>query len=395
MGRAIVLGCIIAVVSCASDDEPPKPVASPASELRPGSPGESMMESKSPPESEASVEPAEGSRDEGSRDEGSRVEGSRVEGSRVEGSQVEGSQVEGSRGEASVLASATAGGSNRCERLRMHIEEDGRRRYKRIRRSWTRADQRRFAQLVGLVSKEMGADPRLLRAWALRESSYRPHAMHVLNPDIEAATAAWRRLHYSAEEEAELQALMARVGARDSRYWDAKARLHQVQTFRNNAYLDEVVYFEVVMDDGSQSTTGSEPAWAFGYGPFGFNPAYFVPVWDSRAPPWVFCDDDGLVAIITAVWAARTAQRECEAQGFGGSYASVNRRFSKGHCGLVPEHASFRGRARRLGLDPDARATLGRKWRRTETDRGEILRAMRSKAMAAGLLSPRARLPGS
>jgi len=297
-------------------------------------------------------------------------------------------------GGATVLAASRVGDGrtqpNRCERVQVHIDEDGRRRYKRIRRSaWTRSDQRRFARLVGLVSEEMGADPRLIRAWAMRESTYRPHAMHVLSPDIEAATTAWRRLHYSAKEEASLQAVMDEVGAQDARYWKAKARLHQVQTFRDNAYLDDIVQFEVVLADGDRMS-GSEPAWAFGYGPFGFNPAYFVPVWDSRAPPWVFCDDDGLVAIITAVWAARTAQRECEAQGFGGSYASVNRRFSRGHCGPVPEHARFRERARRLGIDPDARAKLGRKWRRPDTDRSEVQRFMRRKAIAAGLLASRA-----
>nr|MCH9683353.1 hypothetical protein [Deltaproteobacteria bacterium] len=280
---------------------------------------------------------------------------------------------------------------NRCERFRVREDETGRRRYQRIRADWDDDDRRRFARLVTLVAKEMGAEPRLLRAWALRESTYRPSAVHVLNPDIEAATAAWRRLHYSAEEEAELLAVLETESARGSRYWKAKARLHQVQTFRDNRYLDDRVTLDVVAPDGS-GVRETQSAWAFGYGPFGFNPAYFVPVWDAREPPWVFCDDDGLVAIITAVWAARTAQRECRAKGFGNSYAVVNRRFSQGHCGPVSPTARFRGRARRIGLNPDARARLGTRWKRAETDRAQIHAYMRHKAIGAGLLTAQ---PGS
>ncbi len=291
--------------------------------------------------------------------------------------------------EPTVTATADAArppSTNRCERFRVRVDERGRRRYQRIRKEWNDDDRRRFARLVTLVAKEMGAEPRLLRAWAMRESTYRPAAVHVLNPDIEAATAAWRRLHYSATEEAELQQVLATASARSSEYWKAKARLHQVQRFRDNVYLDDHLDFEVLAPDGSRMRE-TQSAWAFGYGPFGFNPAYFVPVWDARSPPWVFCQDDGLVAIVTAVWSARTAQRECRAQGFGGSYAVVNRRFSQGHCGTVSPTAKFRGRASRLGLDPDARARLGTRWKRADTDRAQIHRHMRQKAIEAGLLS--------
>lgn len=274
--------------------------------------------------------------------------------------------------------------ANRCERFRLTFD-DGRPRYQRIRRRWTRDDRRRFASLVNLVAHEMGAEPRLFRTWALRESSYRPHALHVLDPDVEAATAAWRRLRYSPTEEAELQQVLASASPRSSTYWEAKARLHRVQTFRDNDYLDATLPLEVVAPDGSTSQ-GSEHAWRFGYGAFGFNPAYFVPVWDARAPPWVFCQDDGLAAIITAVWVARAAKRECESQGLPGSYAVVDRRFSRGHCGPVGPKAKFRERAQRLGLDPDQPAQLGRKWPRSETDRVEIHGFMRERAIEEGLL---------
>lgn len=357
MCREIVIGCIIAVVSCGPGDAPEPQELPPKAPHVPG--GEASSPPPAPDESRA--KPPEASPSE--------------------------PVLAGTERDSSVRR------SNHCEGLQMRIDDRGRQRYKRVRRPWTEADRNRFAKLVTMVAKEMGAEPRLIRTWALRESTYRPHAMHVLNPDVEAASAAWRRFHYSAEEEAQLQAVMDRVTPQDPEYWQAKARLHQVQTFRDNPYLDDIVELEVVSADGSRSPA-TEPAWAFGYGPFGFNPAYFVPVWDSTSPPWVFCDDDGLVAIITAVWAARTAQRECEAQGFGGSYAAVNRRFSQGHCGPVSERARFRGRARRAGLDPDARARLGRKWPRKGTDRGQMLQLMRHKAVAAGLLGSRGRPPG-
>lgn len=285
------------------------------------------------------------------------------------------------------LPAAFIDASNRCERFRLTLG-GGRPRYQRIRRRWTEADRRRFASLVSLVATEMGAEPRLFRAWAMRESSYRPHALHVLDPDVEAATTAYRRLRYSASEEAQLQQVLASVSARDPAYWEAKARLRQVQTFRDNAFLDAMLPLEVLAADGSTSP-GSEHAWAFGYGAFGFNPAYFVPVWDARAPPWVFCQDDGLVAIITAVWVARAAKRECEGQGLPGTYAVVDRRFSRGHCGPVGPNSRFRPRAQRVGLDPDAPARLGKRWPRARTDRAEIHGFMRERAVEAGLLSPR------
>ncbi len=348
MGKARLLGCIIAVVSCASEGS--------VDELEVMRTQLEVWSSDDDDQHEVTHAAVE-------EDDDTVVE------------------VVESRGRESRLVARP----NKCERFRVEIDDKGRRHYKRIRRSWTRADQERFAKLVSLVSKEMGAEPKLLRAWALRESSYRPTAVHLLDPDIEAAMSAWRRHYYSESEEKKLQAILATASKRSDEYWDAKARLGRVQTFRDNPYIDERVEFEVEEPDGS-ITRGTEPAWAFGYGPFGFNPAYFVPVWDSRSPPWVFCDEDGLAAIVTAVWAARTAQNECERQGFGGSYAVVNQRFGRGHCAEVGPDAKFRKRARRIGIDPDARARLGTKWPRSRSDRAEVLSHMRARAVAEGLL---------
>lgn len=384
MGKTFVVGCIVAIVSCAPPDvaEPPPSHSNPT-------PVATDRPEDSVPAADAAETP-----DDDLRGSDAAATLARTTGTTPTPKTPAASDRDAVLASTHGAAAVRTHSINQCEQLRAEIKDDGRRRFRRIRKTWTKADQKRFAQLVSLVAKEMGADPRLIKVWAMRESTYRPQAMHVLNPDVEAALASWRRFRYSAQEERELVTSMEQMSKQDPDYWKAKARLHQVQTFRDNPYLDEIVEFAVVTADGEHSM-GSEPAWAFGYGPFGFNPSYFVPVWDSSAPPWVFCDDDGLVAIITAVWSARTSQRECEAQGFGDSYATVNRRFSRGHCAHVGPNANFRKRAARLGIDPDARAKLGRKWQRRDTDRSAILKHMRGRAVQAGLLPPRPHRAGA
>ena len=66
----------------------------------------------------------------------------------------------------------------------------------------------------------------------------------------------------------------------------------------------------------------------------------------------------------------------------------VNHRFGSGHCGDPGPNAKFRKRARRVGLYPDARARLGRKWKRDETDRDALLDHLRRRAVQEGLLPP-------
>ena len=131
----------------------------------------------------------------------------------------------------------------------------------------------------------------------------------------------------------------------------------------------------------------SSSRWSYGYGPFGFNPTYFLPLWDVDAPPWVFCNDDGIAAIVTAVWAARRAQRECRQEGYGDSYEAVNRRFSSGSCRPRPERAAFfRKRARSWGINPASKAKLGKRWP-ASSDRAALLDHMRQRASEEGLLS--------
>ncbi len=273
-----------------------------------------------------------------------------------------------------------------CERFRVEIDPQGRPHYRRIRKAWSEDDRDRFRRLIGLVASELGAEPRLFQAWAMRESTYRPSSLHVLDPDVNGAAAAWRRYAYDADEEARLEDDLAGRDATDAGYWEVKGKLARLRRFKGNAHLYAEVEYEQVAPDGTQSTARGS-AWAFGYGPFGFNPAYFVQVWDPRAPPWIFCHDDGIVAIVTAVWAARTHQRECQAAGVGGSYLVLDHRLGRGHCGAPDPQSGFVDRLRRLGLDAHRQARLGKKYPAETTDRAALLETLRTRARAEGLLS--------
>ncbi|GEM_PF-1307743 len=277
---------------------------------------------------------------------------------------------------------------NVCERFRVEIDRRDRSRFRRIRHDWDQEDRHRFRGLVGMVAHEMGADPRIFHLWASRESTFNPYAVHVLSNDLSAGLHAWQRHRYDPIEEKRLREIMERTGANSRHYWRAKADLNRITRFRDNPHYENEVSYSVEPARGDRHEE-RRSSWAFGYGPFGFNPTYYLPVWQAEAPPWVFCNEDGLVALISAVWAARTGQRECGRVGQGDSYGVVNRRFSSGHCEPRPRRdALFRKRARGWGIPVDQRAKLGEKWPRKTTDRREILTYMRARALERGLLSP-------
>ncbi|MGH1341895.1 MAG: hypothetical protein ACRBN8_10110 [Nannocystales bacterium] len=291
-----------------------------------------------------------------------------------------------------VFTSTYGAQRNSCEGFRVVVDKSGRPRHRRIRKPWTKADRDRFRLLVTMVAREMGAEPRLLHAWSMRESTYQPSALHVLNPDVNGATQAWRKYAYDADEEVELETALAQTDATDPRYWKLKGKLARLRRFKGNQHLYAEVQYDRITPDGTV-TEARGSAWAFGYGPFGFNPAYFVQVWDSKAPPWIFCHDDGIPAIVTAIWSARAHQRECEAAGIGGSYNVLNRRLGRGHCAQPDPQTGFIARLGRLGLDANQRARLGKKHPADNTDRAELLELLRSRARAQGLLSPHAQDP--
>ncbi|RMG98564.1 MAG: hypothetical protein D6705_05485 [Deltaproteobacteria bacterium] len=275
----------------------------------------------------------------------------------------------------------------RCEDFHVEVDRRGRRRVRRHRKRWTRRDQVRFRRLLAMVARTMGADPRLFQIWALRESSYRPHAIHVLDPDLTASRRAWERMRYSPAREATLRRAMEEAGRGTRAYYEARAELRRILTFRDNPTYDATFEVPVHFADGARASERIL-RWHYGYGPFGFNPVYFLPVWDAAAPPWIFCDTDGLAAAVTAVWAARRAAAECRALGYAPTYEVVNRRFSGGRCTPRPaKDAAFRRRARARGLDPDKTAQLGRKFPRDTTDRVELLRLLYQRARDEGLLS--------
>lgn len=291
-----------------------------------------------------------------------------------------------------VFASTYGAQRNSCEGFRVEVDERGRPRHRRIRKPWSKNDRDRFRLLVNMVAKEMGAEPRLLQAWAMRESTYRPSALHVLNPDVQGATQAWRKYAYDEQEEAHLEAALAQTEATEGRYWKIKGKLARLRRFKGNSHLYAEVQYNQVAPDG-EVTPARGSAWAFGYGPFGFNPAYFVQVWDPKSPPWIFCHDDGIPAIVTAVWSARAHQRECEAAGVGGSYNVLNRRLGRGHCAPPDPQSGFIARLGRLGLDANKRARLGKKHPADGTDREALLETLRARAREQGLLSPLAQDP--
>jgi len=275
-----------------------------------------------------------------------------------------------------------------CDRVEARVRGDGRRWHTRVSGPWTKDDRERFRGLVTMVAGELGADPGLLTLWSMRESTNNPYAIHVLNPDREAAEKTWAAHRWDPVRAAELAAEIEADPASAGGYWGPRAQLARIERYRGNRYYYAEVEYEVVDSSGSRGLD-SASAWSYGYGPFGMNPTYYLQKWDADAPPWVFCEDDGLAAIVTAIWAARDHQRECERQGFGDSNEVVNRRFSSGHCEPRKRDDMFRERASKRGLDPDKRARLGKRWPAESSDRVEVIEHLRAVAMERDLLSNR------
>lgn len=293
-----------------------------------------------------------------------------------------------------------------CEDFEViYYEKNGqmKRRFKRNRKDWGKKDRARFKQLVHLVATEMNAEPRIFEGWSLRESTLNPSVIHLLNPDLEGATNSWQAHEYSKEKEAELLAKMEEVGARDPKFWKAKAKLHKIRKFQNNPYFDDKIEFKVTTP--TETLMDSMSSWSYGYGAFGMNPTLYQHIWDPEAPPWIFCSNEGIPAIVTAVWAARSQQEECQALGWEGTYRDINRRFGTGHCkqrkSLNGKGKVIRKYAKRTNLDLDEKAKLGCrkvwkkgkrkkvkvcKWDEETTDRYEIVEYMTKRAQEKGIL---------
>jgi len=71
------------------------------------------------------------------------------------------------------------------------------------------------------------------------------------------------------------------------------------------------------------------------------NAVLYTHVWDKTAPPWVLCGDEGIIATITAVWALRDQQSDCQyltkkdpkKYGYdGGTIKGILQRWGGGQC---------------------------------------------------------------
>lgn len=162
---------------------------------------------------------------------------------------------------------------------------------------------------------------------ALRESSWRPWKRHKLNPDVEAALAAWER---------------RRDVFAGSPHYPDKAR------------------------------------WSQGTGLYGMNPALFLDAWDPHAAPEVLCrlPEATLVALrrLRKAWHKYRAGVPCGDSAYHGgaiersqdgswsrplpSWTDLHRAVWVGSLCPVGRDRLFERRARREGLDPSAPVTL-------------------------------------
>jgi len=301
--------------------------------------------------------------------------------------------------------------------------------YKRNRYVRTREDKARTRKLVELVAKEMGvAEPDFFVAFALHESTWNPEAIHILNPDRQANQRAWERHSYNRTKELELETKMQNTSAQDKKYWHYKAQLADVRLYKGNTHWDDRLQYDFVIPGRTVRVDGEETeiptkviqesrnVWALGYGLYGMYAVGYVHIWDREAPPWILCADEGIIATVIQVWAARNAVSECdsltkknpEKWGHdGGTYEGVVRRLGRGHCGDQRLGKVWQRLMKQYdGVPWDQHADFGDKWPRYEmkkrrgewvyerdangnkipTDREAILAHMLKRAEEEGLL---------
>lgn len=283
--------------------------------------------------------------------------------------------------------------ANVCDTFERRVTKDNKSRYRRIRVPWTKEDRKRTKQLAKTIAQEMGADPRYLLLAMARGSGYNPHAIHILNPDIEAHVNAYKKFRWSEKKEKRLAEIVS-AGPQsysDKRYYKAKRDLRRVQTYKDNPYYEQRVTYDVVMPNGDRYKE-SMPVFNYGTGPLDMNSVYFVKHWDKNSPPWIFCSHQGIPAFITMIWALRKSQKECISlekqgklpEGTGNTWGVIDRRYAVGRCKEPSQ--KFVNRAKKRGLDPNGKARLGKKWPRETTNRQEILEHMINKAKEQGLI---------
>lgn len=298
-------------------------------------------------------------------------------------------------------------------------------RYKRNRYKRRRKDQLQTKKLIEMVAEEMGANPDLVEMLAAHESSHNPEAIHILNPDLEANQRAWQKFSYHRSNELALEAQMAKTSKQAREYYSLKRRLSRTRLYKGNPFWKTKLKYEFVhpaflsgeAEIPEERETQWASVWGYGYGLYGMNAILYTHVWDKTAPPWVLCGDEGIVATVTAIWALREQQKDCDfltaenPQKYGtdgGSYRGVIRRYARGQCSDKRLGKAWRKLMdnRKDKVDWDAHAELGTKWPRYEmkrrnkklkyvkdengkkirTDRNAVIEHMRAKALSKGLL---------
>jgi len=225
-------------------------------------------------------------------------------------------------------------------------------RYRRNRFDRKRSHQKRTKEIILLVAKEMGADEagqHLVAMMAHHESSYNPEAIHILNRDLTANLEAWELHSYDRGREIQLEEKLKVTSAKTKKFWSIKAQLADLRLYKGNPFWDSELAFLHKIPERTLhgettkaiEVTEHRSVWAFGYGLFGMNSVLFTHVWDREAPPWILCGDEGIVAVVTAIWALRAQQEDCaflsgknpEKYGTNGANAEgVIQRFARGHC---------------------------------------------------------------
>ncbi len=280
--------------------------------------------------------------------------------------------------------------SNQCDTYKLVFQKHKVYPYHRkVKHKWTKQDKKRARNLARLVAREMGADSRLLLLWMDRGSSSNPHTIHILNRDRKADWNAWLSHRWSQKEDDRLVGIMAGTSPQNSKWWNAKGKLARIRVYKNNPYYHKNFEVEEEYPDGGKGL-GQHPHFAMKYGPLDMSAVGYTRIWSSKAPPWIMCNDDGLIAYITAIWAMREFQRECTGQVDHHDGAGViDRRYARGRCMSPSKSFLKRAAARRYQLDPDKRLRLGRKWSRGDTDRMEIWLHMKKRAVEEGIWTAR------
>jgi len=254
-------------------------------------------------------------------------------------------------------------------------------RYRRNRYKRPRSDLVRTQKVIELVAKEMGVkDVQLFTGHASHEASFNPEAIHILNPDLDANSAAWRRHSYNRSNELALEARLAKADARTKEFWSLKSELADIRLYKGNPHWNDRLQYDYVVPEAkghngavipSERMQESRNVWQFGYGLYGMYAVGYVKNWDREAPPWILCSHQGVVATIIQVWTARKVQAECaslteqnpEKYGTdGGSNRGVLRRLARGKCSNSKLGPQWQKLMAHGGIDWDAEGDYGSKW---------------------------------